>query len=88
MPKGKKIAHATLDPADLDKEVLALVGDAALTLDAPLAEVGDRLKGGPRGAIRGGREWPSDRRGTEAASRYRAKSGMSSARAAASIRSS
>ena len=52
MPKGKRIVHATLDPADINKDVraeLALVGDAALTLDALLAEVRDRLRGGPRG---------------------------------------
>ena len=52
MPKGKKIAHATLDPVDINKDVtadLALVGDAALVLDALHAEVRDRLKGGPRG---------------------------------------
>jgi acetolactate synthase-1/2/3 large subunit len=52
MPKGKRIVHATLDPADINKDLraeLALVGDAALTLDALLAEVRDRLKGGPRG---------------------------------------
>jgi len=54
MPKGKKIAHATLDPADINKDVRAewaLVGDAALTLDALLAEVRDRLRGGPRGRL-------------------------------------
>ncbi|MGH7326022.1 MAG: thiamine pyrophosphate-requiring protein [Candidatus Rokuibacteriota bacterium] len=52
MPKGKRIAHATLDPVDINKDVpaaLALVGDAALTLDALLAEVRDRLRGAPRG---------------------------------------
>jgi acetolactate synthase I/II/III large subunit len=52
MPKGKRIAHATLDPMDINKDVpaeLALVGDAGLTLDALLAEVRDRLKGRPRG---------------------------------------
>jgi acetolactate synthase-1/2/3 large subunit len=52
MPKGKKIAHATLDPTDINKDVpaeLALVGDAGLTLQALLVEVKDRLKGGPRG---------------------------------------
>jgi len=51
MPKGKKIAHATLDPTDINKDVpvdLAAVGDAGLTLDALLAEVKDRLKGKPR----------------------------------------
>jgi acetolactate synthase-1/2/3 large subunit len=52
IPKGKRIAHATLDPADINKDVpaeFALVGDAALTLDALLVEVRDRLKGKPRG---------------------------------------
>jgi acetolactate synthase-1/2/3 large subunit len=52
MPKGKKIVHATLDPMDINKDIpaaLALVGDAALTLDALIVEVRDRLKGGPRG---------------------------------------
>jgi acetolactate synthase-1/2/3 large subunit len=52
MPKGKRYAHATLDPLDLNKDVaaeLALVGDAGLTLDALLLEVRDRLKGKPRG---------------------------------------
>src|SRR5213594_1309030 len=52
MPKGKKIIHATLDPTDFNKDVRAeqvLAGDAALTLEALLAEVKDRLKGKPRG---------------------------------------
>ena len=52
MPRGKPIVHATLDPADVNKDVpaaLALIGDAELTLRALLAEVGDRLKGRPRG---------------------------------------
>jgi len=52
MPKGKRIAHATLDPVDVNKDVraeLALIGDAGLTLDALLLEVRDRLRGGPRG---------------------------------------
>src|SRR5207245_2415839 len=52
MPKGKPIAHATLDPTDINKDVpaeLALVGDAGLTLQALLVEVKDRLKGSPRG---------------------------------------
>jgi thiamine pyrophosphate-dependent acetolactate synthase large subunit-like protein len=56
MPKGKKIAHATLDPTDINKDVpaeLALIGDAGLTLDALLEEVRDRLKGGPRGRAAG-----------------------------------
>jgi acetolactate synthase-1/2/3 large subunit len=52
MPKGKRIIHATLDPADINKDVtceLALVGDAGLTLDALLTEVRERLRGKPRG---------------------------------------
>ncbi|MBI4269156.1 MAG: thiamine pyrophosphate-requiring protein [Candidatus Rokubacteria bacterium] len=52
MPRGKRIVHATLDPTDVNKDVpvaLALIGDAELTLRALLAEVGDRLKGRPRG---------------------------------------
>jgi thiamine pyrophosphate-dependent acetolactate synthase large subunit-like protein len=54
MPKGKRIAHATLDPADINKDVvaeLAVVGDAGLTLDALIAEIRDRLRGGPRGRM-------------------------------------
>ncbi len=52
MPKGTPIVHATLDPADINKDLraeLALVGDAGLTLEALVTEVGDRLRGGPRG---------------------------------------
>jgi thiamine pyrophosphate-dependent acetolactate synthase large subunit-like protein len=48
MPKGKKIAHATLDPTDINKDVpadLAAVGDAGLVLNALIEEVRDRLKG-------------------------------------------
>jgi acetolactate synthase-1/2/3 large subunit len=54
MPKGTRIAHATLDPADINKDVvaeLAVIGDAGLTLDALIAEVRDRLRGGPRGRL-------------------------------------
>jgi thiamine pyrophosphate-dependent acetolactate synthase large subunit-like protein len=54
MPPGKTIVHATLDPTDINKDVRAehaLVGAAALTLDALLAEVRDRLKGKPRGRL-------------------------------------
>ena len=54
MPKGKRIAHATLDPLDINKDVvadLAVAGDAGLTLDALIAEVKDRLKGKPRGRL-------------------------------------
>ncbi|BBK37459.1 hypothetical protein STAQ_25370 [Allostella sp. ATCC 35155] len=42
IPKGKTIVHATLDPLDVNKDVIAahaLIGDAALTLDALLAEL-------------------------------------------------
>ncbi len=52
MPKGKRYIHATLDPADINKDLcasLALVGDAGLTLDALLTQIRDRLKGQPRG---------------------------------------
>jgi acetolactate synthase-1/2/3 large subunit len=54
MPKGKVIVQATLDPADLAKDIPvqhALIGDAALTLDALIAEVKDRLRGRPRGRL-------------------------------------
>src|SRR5258707_2209093 len=54
MPKGKKIAHATLDPEAINKDIpvdLAAIGDAGLTLDAVLAEVKDRLKGQPRDRV-------------------------------------
>ncbi|GIX48273.1 MAG: hypothetical protein KatS3mg131_2484 [Candidatus Tectimicrobiota bacterium] len=46
MPPGKRIIHATLDPADVNKDVPAdevLLGDAALTLDALVAAVKDEL---------------------------------------------
>jgi len=52
MPKGKTIIHASLDPADLNKNVIAqhgLIGDAGLILEAALAEVRGRLHGKPRG---------------------------------------
>ena len=47
MPTGKKIIHATLDPNDVNKDVVAadaLIGDAGLTLDALNDAVADRLK--------------------------------------------
>ena len=50
--KGPKYIQATLDAADLNKELPiehALLGDADLTLRALIAEVKDRLKGQPRG---------------------------------------
>lgn len=46
MPAGKTIIHATLDPADLNKDLradYALIGDAKLSLEALVAEVKDRL---------------------------------------------
>src|ERR1700730_7221475 len=49
---GPEYIQATLDPADLNKELpikYALVGDAELTLRAVIAEIRDRLKGQPRG---------------------------------------
>jgi thiamine pyrophosphate-dependent acetolactate synthase large subunit-like protein len=47
MPPGKTIVHATLDPADLNKDLradYALVGDAQLTLQALIGEVRERLR--------------------------------------------
>ncbi len=46
MPAGKAIIHATLDPDHLNKDVacdVGLVGDAALTLDALIAALADRV---------------------------------------------
>ena len=54
--KGPVYIQATLDPADLNKELPikhALVGDAELTLRALIAEIRDRLKGQPRGRAGG-----------------------------------
>ena len=51
MPKGKRIAHVTVDAKDINKDVpvaLAAVGDAGLALDALYEEVKDRLHGRPR----------------------------------------
>jgi thiamine pyrophosphate-dependent acetolactate synthase large subunit-like protein len=52
MPRGKTVIHATLDPADLNKDIQAdhaLIGDARLTLEALVAAVKDRTGGKPRG---------------------------------------
>lgn len=52
MPKGKTIIQATLDPADLNKDLMidhALLGDAGLTLTMLIAAVKDRLGAGARG---------------------------------------
>ncbi|SRR5579871_1897063 len=46
MPPGKVIIHATLDPADVNKDVDAdhvLLGDAGVTLEAVLAAVKERV---------------------------------------------
>jgi acetolactate synthase-1/2/3 large subunit len=54
MPKGKVMIQATLDAADLAKDIPidhALIGDAALTLDALITEVKGRLGGKPRGRV-------------------------------------
>src|SRR5204863_4542947 len=54
MPKGKKLIQATLDAADLNKDVPVedgLLGDAGLVLDALIVEIKDRLKGKPRGRL-------------------------------------
>jgi thiamine pyrophosphate-dependent acetolactate synthase large subunit-like protein len=52
--EGKTIIHATLDPADLNKDVPishALLGDARLTLAALYEAVSERLGGKPRGRL-------------------------------------
>jgi thiamine pyrophosphate-dependent acetolactate synthase large subunit-like protein len=54
IPKGKRIAHITLDAKDINKDVpvaLAAVGDAGLALDALYEEVKDRLHGRARGRL-------------------------------------
>ncbi len=51
MPAGKSIIHATLDPLDVNKNVvseLALIGDARLTLDVLLPAVEAELGGATR----------------------------------------
>ena len=68
IPEGKRVIHATLDPADINKDVpvdIALVGDAGLILDGLVEAVRDRSKGaseertaavtGEIGAVKG--EW-------------------------------
>ncbi len=48
IPAGKRVIHATLDPADINKDLpvdLALVGDAGLILDALVTAVRDRSGG-------------------------------------------
>ena len=51
MPKGKAIIHATLDPMDVNKDVVcdqALIGDAKLTLRALIDEIEPQLADQPR----------------------------------------
>ncbi len=48
IPDGKQIIHATLDPADINKDVpadMALVGDAGLILDGLVEAARDRSRG-------------------------------------------
>lgn len=48
IPEGKRVIHATLDPADINKDVpveRALVGDAGLILDGLVEAVRDRSNG-------------------------------------------
>ena len=48
IPEGKRVIHATLDPADINKDVpveTALVGDAGLILDGLVEAVRDRSNG-------------------------------------------
>ena len=48
IPEGKQVIHATLDPADINKDVpvdTALVGDAGLILDGLVEAVRDRSNG-------------------------------------------
>lgn len=52
IPTDKTVIHATLDPADINKDLAvkhALVGDARLILEALVAEIHERLGGKPRG---------------------------------------
>jgi len=56
MPKGKTIIHATLDPADINKDLrceYGLIGDADLTLQAVVAAVKEELGGKRRGRATG-----------------------------------
>jgi acetolactate synthase-1/2/3 large subunit len=54
VPPGKTIIHATNDAGDINKEYRvdhAVVGDAALVLDALIAEVGRQKRGGGGNAL-------------------------------------
>jgi acetolactate synthase-1/2/3 large subunit len=48
IPEGKRVIHATLDPADINKDIpvdAALVGDAGLILEGLVAAIRDRSSG-------------------------------------------
>ncbi|HLH74424.1 MAG TPA: thiamine pyrophosphate-requiring protein [Chloroflexota bacterium] len=52
IPTGKTIIHATLDPTDINKDVVAnhvLIGDADLVLESLVEAIKERLGGKPRG---------------------------------------
>ncbi len=54
LPKGKLLIQATLDPADINKDVaidLGLIGDAKLVLEALIAEIRSQLGGRARGRV-------------------------------------
>jgi len=54
MPPGKTVIHSTNDAGDINKDYRAdhaLVGDAALVLDALIAEVGRQKRGGGGNAL-------------------------------------
>jgi acetolactate synthase-1/2/3 large subunit len=54
VPPGKAIIHSTNDPGDISKEYRsdhALIGDAALVLDALIAETGRQKRGGGGNAL-------------------------------------
>jgi thiamine pyrophosphate-dependent acetolactate synthase large subunit-like protein len=51
IPRGKTLIQNTIDPMDINKNhptAFPLIGDARLTLEALVSEVGDRLGGKPR----------------------------------------
>jgi len=55
IPGGKTVIHATLDPEDVNRNVVcshALLGDGRLVLEALYHEINDRLDGKPRGRQR------------------------------------
>jgi acetolactate synthase I/II/III large subunit len=54
VPQGKTIIHSTNEPADINKEYSvdhAIIGDAALVLDALIAEVGRQKRGSGGNAL-------------------------------------